>query len=120
MNLVCPNCDNHWKFRGKAKRVQCPKCKRFFSRNLQKPAETCNIPAVIEDKIMRGNILEVLESENIDPMNNKELFKDTIPLLLKEPDIKFAFAKACEKRKKSPEKLLRSIVKKWLKQEKLL
>lgn len=54
----------------------------------------------IEDDVMRGNILDAMNRENLDPNNHKELFKDTIPLILKESDIKFAFARACEKRKK--------------------
>jgi hypothetical protein len=57
----------------------------------------------IEDDVMRGNILDAMNRENLDPNNHKELFKDTIPLILKESDIKFAFARACEKRKKEVE-----------------
>jgi len=121
MNLKCPKCGYGWDFKGRARRVQCLKCGKFFYNPIfmQKPAnnaETCKI----KDDIMHGNILDALNKANIDPINHNELSKDWIPILLEDNKLKFAFAEACEKLQKSPEKVLRMAIKDWLKQKEYL
>jgi len=109
MSLECPRCRYNWNFRGRAKRVQCPKCGKFF-KNPALLQESC----VIRDEIMQGNILDALEKSDVNPSNNKELFKDVIPLILKDEKLKFAFANACLELRKSPEKMIRKAVKYFL------
>jgi len=108
VELKCPKCGYIWQFKGKANRVQCRKCKKFFTRKYKKSAD-------IQDDIMKGNILDALQKVDTDPSSHKELFKDAIPLILKDDDLKFAFSQACSELKKSPETIVRRAVKYWLK-----
>ena len=126
MNLECPKCGYKWNFNGKANRVQCPQCKKFFRLNYKparnpanktKPAkQTCQI----SDDIMQGNILDALEKADINPTNHHEMFKDAIPLILKDDELKFAFAQACQDRKRSPEVIVRKAVRVWLKENRYI
>jgi len=78
MNLECPKCKNIWNYNGKANRIQCIKCKKFFRLEYKKPAKNKqNLPKIgrkaagfISDSIMRGNILDALEKADINPLNS--------------------------------------------------
>ena len=119
MNLICPKC-NH-KFNSEAKRPQCSQCRYNFPRvkNIQKhPQETSKKTSnLISDDIMQGNILDALNKADINPTNHRELFRDAIPLILKEDKLKFAFAEACQDRRRSPEIIIRNAVRFWLKEK---
>ena len=106
--IVCPLCSYRWPFTGKARKIQCPGCKKFFDKS-----EVLD-ESRIRDDIMKGNILDALGDAGINPDNNHEMFKDVIPLILRDDDLKFAFSKACSELRRSPERLMRSSVRSWL------
>jgi len=119
MNLECPKCGN--KVNPNAKRPQCGKCRYSFPRkNSAKSQPTQPKVSQISDDIMQGSILNALEKADIDPTNHREMFKDAIPLIIKEDKLKFAFAQACQDRKRSPEVIVRKAIKFWLKENKYL
>lgn len=114
--LTCPYCGYNFPFTGKANRVQCHNkdCKRWFKQRYKKE----DVATVdVKDDILKGNILDALEKADINPANHRELFRDAIPLILKKDDLKFAFAKAVQDRKRSPEEMMRKAVRYWLKEK---
>lgn len=119
VELKCPKCGYVWPFTGKCNNVQCPGCGKFFKRKYKRRPNT-EKPADIRDDIMKGNIMEALHKADMDPSNHKELFKDAIPLILRDDELKFAFSYACEELKKSPETIVRWAVKEWLKDKRFM
>jgi len=121
MNLECKVCGHVWDYKGKAKRAQCGKCRWNGKVTYIKttPNTTPTTPD-IKDDIMQGNILDALDKADINPTNHRELFKDAIPLILKEDKLKFAFAEACQDRRRSPESVVRNAVRFWLKEKRYL
>ena len=74
----------------------------------------------ISDDIMQGNIIDALNKAEINPFNNNgKISNDFIPLLLKNDELKFAFSKYCEQKKKQPLWVVRYAIIKLLKEEKL-
>ena len=118
MNLTCPKCGH--KFNSEAKRPQCSKCKYNFPRikfgiETSKTSKTSN--QTIQDNILNGNILDALDQTKIDPFNDQKMFKDFIPLLLGDNETRYAFARACDERRKSPRVMVKVIIKSWLKEK---
>jgi hypothetical protein len=89
----------------------------FQAKTLQNTAHKhCkNTAQSISDDIMHGNILDALEKANINPFNsNGKLSKDFIPLLLKDDELKLAFSKYCELKKKQPLWVVKQAIIKFL------
>ena len=121
MHLTCPKCGNN-KINANVKRPQCGKCRYCFPRNKSannQPTSASKKSAIsISDDIMHGNILDALEKANIDPFNNNgKLSKDFIPLLLKDDELKLAFSKYCEQKKKQPLWVVKKAIALFLKVE---
>ena len=128
MNLECPKCNHKWNYRGNLKRARCPNCRKKGIKNqyvktglgANNGAKMAQIGANISDDIMRGNILDALDKADIDPLySNGKLSKDFIPLLLRDDELKFAFAKYCDIKKKQPLWVVKYAVEKLLKEEKV-
>ena len=125
MELKCPVCGHKWNYKGNAKRIQCWGCKKMFqAKTLLNSAPNSAITensapnsALIQDDIMKGSILDALDKADVDPLNHKNFLNDAIPLIIKEGELNFAFAKVCSERKNSPEQMIRIIIKKWLTDE---
>lgn len=117
--ITCPHCKKSYKFYGKSNRVECRYCGKWFQQKYQDDMVIPNKPVNddIKDDILQGNILDALEKADINPANHRELFRDAIPLILKKDDLKYAFAKACQDRKRSPEEMMRKAVRYWLKEK---
>ena len=120
--ITCPYCGYEFPFKGKSNRVRCRnnECKRWFKQKYkrqQKLHTATKVADNLKDDIMQGNILDALHKADINPTNHKEMFKDAIPLILKDDKLKFAFAKACQDRKRSPETIVRKAILFWLKEK---
>ena len=99
-------------------RPKCSKCNSTQPRiKLEANASNVEANASISDDIMHGNIFTALNKADLDIMNDKQLQKDLIPIILQRDDIKYAFAKACEEKNRSPSILMRRAVRFWLKSE---
>jgi len=116
--IECPNCSNVWISKAKAKRVQCSVCGKFFKNpSADKSAKVLKSQQIIQDNIMQGDILDAMDRANIDPMNNKKVIKDYIPLLLDDDKLEFALAKACTERKRGAKTIIKKALRMWLKDE---
>jgi len=130
MNLECPKCGHEWNYKGNHWRTKCVNCRKKGIITIIKTGVprikgtvgtqkgTPSISPDIQDDIMHGNIMDALNKADVNPFNHKNFLKDAIPLILKEEKLKFAFAKACSEKKNSPEKMIRVILKDWLKEKK--
>ena len=130
MNLICPKCDYSWNYKGNRYKTTCPKCKWHNRKTvwvytgLPTPSKMTTTPTTtpttsqnIQDNILNGNILDALDQVEIDPFNNQKMFKDFIPLLLGDDETRYAFARACDERRRSPRRMVKSIIKSWLKEK---
>jgi hypothetical protein len=112
--LTCKYCGHTYPFKGKANRVQCPKCHRFFQQEYKKQKKLQKAEKVADDfkdDIMLGNISEAMDKAKIDPFdNNKTLSSDFIMLLLKDDKLKFAFSYYCLEKKKKPLDVIKKAV----------
>lgn len=126
MNLECKVCGHKWNYKGNQYRAMCMNCRRKHNKityiktglpsKCHQNAINCHQLPSIKDDIMQGSILSALNKADIDPTNHREMFKDAIPLILRDDKLKFAFAQACQDRKKSPEKVVRNAIEFWLKE----
>ena len=132
MHLTCPKCKYEWEYKGNFWRTNCQACRKKgictiiktglptpWSKEAVRSSKRSNeSTASISDDIMHGNILDALEKANIDPFNNNgKLSKDFIPLLLKDDELKLAFSKYCEQKKKQPLWVVKKAITLFLKGE---
>lgn len=123
--IVCDRCGHSWFTQSENYRVLCSACGKHVRTGYPTPWEIKKGKKrpevldnkIIQDDIMRGNIFEAMNKADMEILNNKQLSRDIIPIVLQRDDIKFAFAKACEERKKSPVAMVRMMVGNWLKKE---
>ena len=139
MNLICPKCNYSWNYKGNHWRATCPNCKEKTKKTIwvktgipftkrytpnsthSTPNSTHSTPNLqVQDNILNGNILDALDQTEIDPFNNQRMFKDFIPILLGDDETRYAFARACDEKRKSPRAMVKVIIKSWLKEKEFL
>jgi hypothetical protein len=70
--------------------------------------------STIEEVFVTGDIFGTLEKMGIDPTASDKRVGEYISIMLEDDDLKYAFAKACERQKESPKTMVKKIIKSWL------
>lgn len=69
-----------------------------------------------EQLFVAGDIFGALKKMKVDPAKSDKRIGEYISIMLDDDELKYAFAKACEKQKQSPKVMLKKIVTAWLKE----
>lgn len=109
--VTCPSCGHKWLHRGKTDSTRCGKCKSWFK--LEKPKEKITDKELINN-LVQGKIMDIVEKEGINPFRKNKFLRDSILHILGNDALVLALNKACDKRKRKPEEIIRKAVKKYL------